>query len=101
MPPSFSLGLKCLWMVDALFEASTTFDTPSLEPRLVNALDATTLAHLQSWQGRSETRHDIISVAPVRAMSALIDRTDAEPRLGDVLPKLWHWLYFWPTTAQS
>ena len=88
-------------MVDARFEASTTFDTPSLEPLLVNALDATTLAHLQSWQGRTEIRHDIISVAPVRAMSALLDRTDAEPRLGDVLPALWHWLYFWPTTAQS
>jgi 3-methylfumaryl-CoA hydratase len=34
-------------------------------------------------------------------MSALLDRTDAEPRLGDALPALWHWLYFWPTTAQS
>ena len=29
-----------------------------------------TLAHLQSWQGRSETLHDLITPAPMRALSA-------------------------------
>ena len=88
-------------MAVAPFDGRALCDIATADPHLVNALDATTLAHLQTWQGKTETRHDLISVAPVRAMSALLDRTDAEPRLGDVLPALWHWLYFWPTTAQS
>lgn len=88
-------------MAVAPFDGGAICDFATADPHLVNALDATTLAHLQSWQGKTETRHDLISVAPVRAMSALLDRTDAEPRVGDVLPALWHWLYFWPTTAQS
>ena len=60
----------------------------------MSLLDATTLAHLQSWQGKTETRRDQLSLAPVRAMSATLDRDDAEPRNGDMLAPLWHWLYF-------
>ena len=67
----------------------------------MHTLDANTLAHLQSWQGQTETRHDQITAAPMHAMSALLDRTDPAPQVGDVLPPLWHWLYFWPLTPSS
>lgn len=64
-------------------------------------IDPATLSHLQSWQGRSETLHDTITATPVRALSATLDRDDAPPEPGTVLPPLWHWLYFLPTAAQS
>jgi len=67
----------------------------------VSLLDAATLAHLQSWQGKTETRHDSLGLSPVRAMSATLDRDDAEPHNGDALPPLWHWLYFLPVARQS
>jgi len=59
------------------------------------------LAHLQSWQGRSESEHDSITVAPVRGLSATLDRDDAAPTTGTALPPLWHWLYFLPQHRQS
>jgi 3-methylfumaryl-CoA hydratase len=67
----------------------------------VSLLDPATLAHLQSWQGKTETRRDQLSLAPVRAMSATLDRDDAEPHPGDALAPLWHWLYFLPVARQS
>jgi len=67
----------------------------------VSLLDADTLSHLQSWQGKSETRHDHLGLSPVRAMSATLDREDGEPQQGDALPPLWHWLYFLPVAKQS
>ncbi len=60
-----------------------------------------TLAHLQSWQGRSESLHDLITPAPLRALSATLDRDDAEPVAGTELPPLWHWLFFLPHHRQS
>jgi len=59
------------------------------------------LRHLQQWQGRSETRTDLIAPAPVSGMIATLDRDDAEPGNGDPLPPLWHWLYFLPRDRQS
>jgi 3-methylfumaryl-CoA hydratase len=38
---------------------------------------------------------------PVAALAATLDRDDPEPRDGDVLPPLWHWLYFLPIARQS
>ncbi len=64
-------------------------------------LDAATLSHLQSWQGRTETLTDDITAAPVRALSATLDRDDPAPVPGMVLPPLWHWLYFLPHHRQS
>jgi hypothetical protein len=37
-------------------------------------IDTPTLAHLQSWQGRSDTLHDDISAAPLRSWMATLDR---------------------------
>ena len=65
------------------------------------SIDAATLAHLQSWMGRTETLTDDITAAPVRALSATLDRDDADPVSGTALPALWHWLYFLPHQRQS
>jgi len=67
----------------------------------IRTLDAATLAHLQSWVGRTDTLDDSITAAPVRALSATLDRDDADPMVGAPLPELWHWLYFLPTARQS
>lgn len=59
------------------------------------------LAHLRSWEGRSETLHDDITATPVRNLSAILDRDDPAPLPGTELPPLWHWLYFLPSARQS
>lgn len=64
-------------------------------------LDAAALAHLQSWQGRTETLQDTLAVAPVAALSATLDRNDPAPTQGTALPALWHWMYFLPHARQS
>jgi 3-methylfumaryl-CoA hydratase len=58
-------------------------------------------ADLAKWIGRSETRRDTIAAAPLRELSALLDRDDPEPKAGDAIPPLGHWLYFLPTDRQS
>jgi len=67
----------------------------------VNLIDANSLTHLQHWQGLSESRTDQLNLTPVRGLCAMLDREDAEPKNGDVLPPLWHWLYFLPVAKQS
>jgi 3-methylfumaryl-CoA hydratase len=59
------------------------------------------LFRLGDWIGRSETREDTITAAPLIALSALLDRDDPPPRPGDAAPPLAHWLYFLPTYRQS
>ena len=59
------------------------------------------LSALRSWQGRTESIEDHITSAPMRALSATLDRNDANPTHGTELPPLWHWLYFLPHHAQS
>jgi 3-methylfumaryl-CoA hydratase len=65
------------------------------------SVDAATLAHLQTWVGKTETLHDVVSAAPVSGLSATLDRADAPPAPGTLLPPLWHWLYFLPQHRQS
>ncbi len=57
--------------------------------------------HLRGWIGKSETREDRITLTPMAALSATLDRQDPPPRDGDALPPLWHWLYFLPIHRQS
>lgn len=64
-------------------------------------MDAATLAHLQTWQGKSEVLDDLITPAPMRALSATLDRDDPLPQQGTELPPLWHWLFFLPHHRQS
>src|SRR5688572_26416295 len=56
---------------------------------------------LAQWIGRTETRHDTVTAAPLVALSALLDRDDPRPRNGDPAPPLAHWLYFLPAHKQS
>jgi len=57
--------------------------------------------HLNDWLGRVSESSDVIGATPVQAMSATLDRDDAPPAAGDVLPPLWHWLYFLSAERQS
>ena len=56
---------------------------------------------LADWIGRTESRSDTVTLAPVAALSATLDRDDPAPRPGDPLPLLWHWLYFLPRHRES
>lgn len=56
---------------------------------------------ISSWIGRTETRKDTVTVAPLVALSALLDRDDPHPQAGDAAPPLAHWLYFLPNYRQS
>src|SRR5690349_12742799 len=53
------------------------------------------------WLGRTTQLDDVIGAAPVKAMSATLDRDDPLPETGQALPPLWHWLYFLPCERQS
>jgi 3-methylfumaryl-CoA hydratase len=59
------------------------------------------LDYLREWRGRTESRSDEVTPAPIAALSATLDRDDPFPRAGDPLPPLWHWLYFLPIHRQS
>lgn len=59
------------------------------------------LDHLRSWIGREETADDTVTLTPVRALSATLDREEPAILEGDALPPLWHWLYFLPLQRQS
>ncbi len=56
---------------------------------------------LAAWKGRTETVEDVVTAYPVAALSATLDRDDSKPKTGDILPDLWHWLYFLPVHRQS
>ena len=64
-------------------------------------IEPQTITHLQEWLGKTETLQDIITAAPLRALSATLDRLDPPPNNGTFLPELWHWLYFLPCALQS
>ncbi len=48
----------------------------------------------QGWIGKTESRVDVVTLMPIAALSATLDRDDPAPRPGDPLPPLWHWMYF-------
>ncbi|WP_293698489.1 MULTISPECIES: FAS1-like dehydratase domain-containing protein [unclassified Sphingopyxis] len=50
------------------------------------------------WIGRSETRHDVATAAPLVGLAALLDHDAAPPA---TVPPLGHWLYFLPDARQS
>jgi len=56
---------------------------------------------IAEWIGRTESRSDTVTAGPIAALSATLDREDPQPRTGDVLPPLWHWLYFLDRHRQS
>jgi 3-methylfumaryl-CoA hydratase len=48
--------------------------------------------NLDAWLEKQVIAKDDITAFPLAAMAATLDRTEA----GDVVPPLWHWLYFLP-----
>ena len=59
------------------------------------------LDYLRQWRGKSESRSDQVTSAPIAALSATLDRDDPYPKPADFVPTLWHWLYFLPIHRQS
>lgn len=53
-----------------------------------------------AWVGRSETREDVATAAPLAGLAALLDH-DVSPWTPGMVPPLGHWLYFLPTARQS
>lgn len=64
-------------------------------------ITAAEVDHLTQWVGKQEVLNDFITIAPVRALGATLDHPDIDPKNGDLLPELWHWLYFLPHHRQS
>ena len=64
-------------------------------------LSPTAIGALQAWVGKTELLHDEITAAPLRGLSATLDRDDPMPEKGTTVPPLWHWLYFLPQHRQS
>lgn len=57
--------------------------------------------YFQQWVGKSRQEHDLITAAPLRGMTALLDH-DANALSNDtMLPPLWHWLFFLTPARQS
>jgi 3-methylfumaryl-CoA hydratase len=56
---------------------------------------------LETWVGRTEAREDRVTIPPMAALSATLDRDDPLPQPGDAVPPLWHWLWFLPLDRQS
>ena len=57
--------------------------------------------NLQDWVGKTEQRADYSYPTPVRALAQTLDDKTFAADSGDVLPELWHWLYFLPLVAIS
>jgi 3-methylfumaryl-CoA hydratase len=52
------------------------------------------LDDMRDWIGRTRSVQDFLAPWPAKALIATLDEHDPEPRMGDPLPPLWHWLYF-------
>ena len=59
------------------------------------------LDDMRAWVGKSQAVEDFIAPWPARALIATLDERDPEPRMGDPLPPLWHWLYFLEAAPMS
>jgi 3-methylfumaryl-CoA hydratase len=56
---------------------------------------------LTDWIGRQEVVDDRLDLTRARAMQATLDLSERPLELGDTLPPLWHWLYFWQIAPLS
>ncbi|CDH43950.1 FAS1-like dehydratase domain-containing protein [Candidatus Contendibacter odensensis] len=57
--------------------------------------------NLQDWVGKTEQVVDHSYPTPVKALAQTLDYNTFAADVGDVLPELWHWLYFLPLVAIS
>jgi 3-methylfumaryl-CoA hydratase len=53
--------------------------------------------NLDAWLEKQEVAKDDITAFPLKAMSATLGQTDT----GNLVPPLWHWLYFLPVSPLS
>jgi 3-methylfumaryl-CoA hydratase len=58
-------------------------------------------ARLQPWLGRTEEASDQVALERVRALQVTLERPERPLGVGDPLPPLWHWLFFWPLAPRS
>ena len=56
--------------------------------------------HLQQWAGRHVSAQDLITTGAANALASTLDR-EALLSDGDLLPPLWHWIYFWSLAPMS
>lgn len=56
---------------------------------------------LQQWVGRSRTSRDVVTLAPLQGLAALLDASLTSTRAGEPIPPGWHWLYFLLATPQA
>lgn len=56
------------------------------------------LEDLKGWVGREQRVHDALIPFPARALAAMLDHAHL-PEEGDMLPPVWHWLYFLDAAA--
>ena len=68
---------------------------------LASSHDVTALHQLGDWISTTQSSTEAIDLAPVRALSAVLDLDDFSLGTGDILPPVWHWLYFLPYAKQS
>ncbi len=61
----------------------------------------TDLARLQPWLGRTEQAEDHLGLERVRALQATLERPAGLLGEGDLLPPLWHWLFFWDIAPRA
>jgi len=59
------------------------------------------LDDLRDWVGKTQAVEDFIAPWPSKALIATLDEADTEPRMGDPLPPLWHWLHFLEAAPMS
>jgi 3-methylfumaryl-CoA hydratase len=64
-------------------------------------LDSINSDSIRQWIGNTQTAVDHVTVAPLRALAATLDRTDPDPQPGEPIPPCWHWLYFLPIHRHS
>jgi 3-methylfumaryl-CoA hydratase len=62
---------------------------------IASPITADEVAHLKTWIGKTEIHQDEVSLFPVKALAASFNQATTY-QVGDVLPELWHWLYFLP-----
>jgi 3-methylfumaryl-CoA hydratase len=66
----------------------------------VPILDAKQVDYLKTWIGKQEVYSETISRTPLVALAAVLDRSEPE-EMGNVVPPLWHWLFYSPIARQS
>ncbi|GIT14727.1 MAG: hypothetical protein CM1200mP36_04830 [Gammaproteobacteria bacterium] len=83
-------------LIEQSFDATSSSDTPPfpLPTRRTTPFNAPDLERLRDWEGREEVRDDVIALAPVQALGATLDHDPGVYWDGEILPPLYHWLFF-------